>query len=143
MAYHPPASPGAAGMACKCPRCAQGDLYDGFLKLAERCPNCGLDYAKADSGDGPAVFLLFIVGFVTVAFMMILQFGIGAPQWLSLLLPILLGGVMIWLTIRPLKAYMIALQYANKAREGRLEDDAATDRRDQEADDFDDAGDRP
>ena len=123
MAWYPPISPLAAGLACKCPRCGQGKLFSGFLKVADTCPQCGLDYSTADSGDGPAVFLLFIVGFIGVVLLAILKFGLDAPEWVSLLVPLVVSGLVIWWTIRPLKAYMIALQYANKAREGRLEDD--------------------
>jgi uncharacterized protein (DUF983 family) len=38
----------------KCPRCGQGKLFDGFLKLAPRCNVCGLDFSFADTADGPA-----------------------------------------------------------------------------------------
>ncbi|MEM8770197.1 MAG: DUF983 domain-containing protein [Pseudomonadota bacterium] len=123
MAHHyPPVSPYAAGLGAKCPRCGQGALFDGFLRLRGSCAVCGLDYAKADAGDGPAVFVIFIVGFVAVAFAFIAQFVWYAPMWLSLFLS---SGVAVGLTLillRPLKATMIALQYANKAAEGRLEE---------------------
>jgi len=112
-------------MACKCPRCGQGNLYDGFLKVAEGCPRCGLDYSRADSGDGPAIFLLFIVGFIAVLVLVLLRFGFDAPAWVALLASFIVGGLTIWMSIRPLKAYMISLQYANKAREGQLEEEGS------------------
>src|SRR3979490_373595 len=46
------------GLACKCPRCGKGKLYQGFLTLRPACENCGLDYAFIDSGDGPGVLLI-------------------------------------------------------------------------------------
>ncbi|GGC96332.1 DUF983 domain-containing protein [Aquisalinus flavus] len=112
-------------MACKCPRCGQGRLYDGFLKVAERCPRCGLDYSRADSGDGPAIFLLFIVGFIAVLVLVVLRFGLGAPAWAALLASLVSCVVATWISIRPLKAYMVALQYANKAREGHLNEEGS------------------
>ena len=64
---HNPQRPAfAAGLACRCPRCGQGPLYSGFLSVAERCDVCRLDLQKADSGDGPAVFIIFILGFLVV-----------------------------------------------------------------------------
>ena len=42
------------GLACRCPRCGKGKLYDGFLTLRPGCEACGLDYAFIDAGDGPA-----------------------------------------------------------------------------------------
>ena len=109
-------------MGGKCPRCGQGPLYEGFLKLRPSCEACGLDYAKADSGDGPAVFVIFIVGFVAVALAFVARFVWGAPMGVALLLS---GGftvVAILALLRPLKATLIALQYSNKAAEGRLEE---------------------
>ena len=47
-----------AGLRCRCPRCGKGKLFAGFLTLRPRCEVCGLDYGFADSGDGPAVFIM-------------------------------------------------------------------------------------
>ena len=46
-------SPFAAGLACRCPRCGEGQLFSGFLKVAPVCESCGLDLKFSDSGDGP------------------------------------------------------------------------------------------
>lgn len=122
MAYYPPVSPYAAGLGCKCPRCGQGALFKGYLALRERCEACGLDFAKADPGDGPAVFVIFIVGFIAVALAFILRFVLFAPIAVAFLIS---GGVAIALIlgmIRPLKATLIALQYQHKAAEGRIEE---------------------
>jgi uncharacterized protein (DUF983 family) len=122
MAHYPPISPYAAGFGGKCPRCGQGPLFEGFLKLRGSCEACGLDYAKADSGDGPAVFVIFIVGFLAVALAFIVRFVWYAPMGVALLVSVGFAVVSILLLLRPLKATMIALQYAHKAAEGRLEE---------------------
>ena len=122
MTCHPPVSPYTAGLAGKCPRCGQGALFRSFLALQPRCPVCGLDYSKADSGDGPAVFVMFIVGFVAVAVAFIARFVFFAPTLGAFAIA---GGVAIILTLallRPFKATLIALQYRHKAEEGRLEE---------------------
>lgn len=111
-------------MGCKCPRCGRGKLYSSYLKVADHCRICELDYSTADAGDGPAVFLIFIVGFLAVILLMILNFGFNAPAWLTLLITLGFSTWLIWVSLPPLKAYMIALQYANKAREGKLDDDS-------------------
>lgn len=122
MTSYPLISPYAAGLGGKCPRCGQGALFEGFLGLRAKCDVCGLDYAKADAGDGPAVFVIFFVGFAAVAVAFIARYALQAPMWLAFLIS---AGLAIGLTLallRPLKATLIALQYANKAAEGRLED---------------------
>ena len=57
-------NPLLSGLAGRCPNCGDGDLFDGFLKVAARCEACGHDLARADSGDGPAVFVILIAGFL-------------------------------------------------------------------------------
>lgn len=101
------------GWACKCPRCKQGDLYSSALTMSVRdqCPVCGLDLAANDSADGPAVFLIFILGFALVPLALILDAFFTIPLWVHALL---WSAVAIGLTLgmlRPVKAYIIALQY--------------------------------
>src|SRR5207302_2308863 len=67
-------SPIAAGLACRCPRCGKGKLFQGFLDLRPRCDECGLDYSFADSGDGPAVFVILLAGFIVVFAALIVEF---------------------------------------------------------------------
>ncbi|MEE8500349.1 MAG: DUF983 domain-containing protein [Kiloniellales bacterium] len=123
-AYQPRRSPLRAGLACKCPRCGQGPLYDGFLSVAERCAVCGLDLQKADSGDGPAVFIIFILGFLVVPLALIFEAKVAPPMWLHMAIwpPLILGGALGLL--RPMKGLIIALQFRNKASEsGTIEYD--------------------
>ena len=108
------------GLACRCPRCGKGRLFQGFLSLAPSCTSCGLDYAFADAGDGPAVFVIFIAGFIVMGAILALQILYQPPYWL---LALLLGPLVLITTIgplRPMKGLLIALQYHHQAAEGRL-----------------------
>ena len=101
------------GWACKCPRCRQGDIYASSLTMTVRdvCPVCGLDLAANDSADGPAVFLIFILGFALVPLALILDAFFAIPLWVH---AVLWTAIAIGLTLgllRPVKAYIIALQY--------------------------------
>ena len=60
----PPVPPLRAGLGCRCPRCGRGRLYNGLLTVVDRCAVCGLDLSPHDSGDGPAVFVILILGAV-------------------------------------------------------------------------------
>jgi uncharacterized protein (DUF983 family) len=108
------------GLACKCPRCGKGKLYQGFLNLRPRCEACGLDYAFIDSGDGPAVFIIMIAGAVVVGAALIVEIKYQPPFWLhaALWLPLILATTL--LPLRSMKALLIALQFHHKAAEGRL-----------------------
>jgi uncharacterized protein (DUF983 family) len=109
-----------AGLSCSCPRCGRGKLFQGFLRLRQRCEVCELDYAFADSGDGPAVFIMFFAGAIVVGAALITEvlyhppYWVHAVLWLPLILLLTLGP------LRPMKGLMIALQYHHKAAESRF-----------------------
>jgi uncharacterized protein (DUF983 family) len=109
------------GLACRCPRCGRGKLYAGFLKPAEKCDACGLDYAFMDSGDGPAVFIIMIAGAIVVGAALIVEIKYQPPFWVhaALWLPLTLA-VTLW-PLRAAKSLLIALQFHHKAAEGRLQ----------------------
>jgi uncharacterized protein (DUF983 family) len=117
----PPVSPLLAGLMCRCPRCGRGRLFHGFLQIAPRCEACGLDYDFIDSGDGPAVFVIFLAGFVVVGAALIVEMLYQPPFWVHAAL----WGPLILITtlgpLRPMKGLMIALQFHHKAAEGTLE----------------------
>ena len=108
------------GLACKCPRCGEGKLYAGFLTLRPRCEACGLDYAFIDAGDGPAVFIIMIAGFIVVGSALIVEIKYQPPFWVHAALwgPLILAITL--LPLRSMKALLIALQYHHKAAEGQL-----------------------
>jgi uncharacterized protein (DUF983 family) len=108
------------GLAGRCPRCGQGALFAGFLKVAPRCESCGLDFAFADSADGPAFFVMSLAGFIVVCAALVVEVLYQPPYWLHALLWIPLILVATLLPLRPAKGLMLALQYHHKAEEGRL-----------------------
>ena len=120
---HPAISPVKAALACRCPRCGNGPLFTQLLTLREKCASCGLDYKFIDTGDGPAVFAIFILGFLMLGGALIAHFSYGMPLWLvytsfAVLTPLVAIGL-----LRYLKAILIALQYKHRAEEGRLAKD--------------------
>jgi uncharacterized protein (DUF983 family) len=116
-------SPYLAGLRGRCPRCGQGKLFAGFLSLARRCQRCGLDFASADSGDGPAVFVILIAGAVVLGSAVVVEalyrppYWLHAALWLPLLLAVTLG------LLRPLKGLLVAMQFHHKAGERRIDED--------------------
>jgi uncharacterized protein (DUF983 family) len=112
--------PIAKGLRCRCPRCGQGRLFQGFLNLRPRCESCGLDYGFADAGDGPAVFVIFFAGFVVVFSALLVEVLYQPPFWLHALLWLPLILITTLLPLRPMKGLLIALQYHHRAAEGRI-----------------------
>ena len=109
------------GLKGCCPRCGEGRLFTGFLSLPPACAVCGLDYAFADSGDGPAVFIMMIAGFIIVGMALVVEVKYQPPYWVHAVLWIPLGLSLTLGLLRPLKGWLIGQQYRHKASEGRLE----------------------
>jgi uncharacterized protein (DUF983 family) len=110
----------AAGLAGRCPACGRGKLFSGYLTLAPRCTVCGLDYSFADSGDGPAVFVILVTGFIVVGAALFVEMAYTPPYWLHALLWGPLAILLPLLLLRSFKGVLIALQYKHKAQEGQL-----------------------
>jgi uncharacterized protein (DUF983 family) len=107
-------SPFQAGLLCRCPRCGQGRLFDGVLTVRERCESCGIDLRAHDVGDGAAVFVILILGFIVVGLALLLEARAEPPLWVHAVIwpVVVLGGTIAML--RPLKATLLALQYRHR-----------------------------
>jgi uncharacterized protein (DUF983 family) len=109
-----------AGLTCRCPRCGRGKLFQGFLDLRPRCESCGLDYGFADAGDGPAVFIILIAGFIVVGAALVTEAVYHPPYWVHAALWLPLIFILTLGPLRPAKGLMIALQFYHKAEEKRF-----------------------
>lgn len=122
MAYTPSRrSPIADGLAGRCPRCGQGRMFQGFLNVAPRCTACDLDMSFADAADGPAVFVTLFAGAIVAGVALWVEFTYEPVWWVHALIQIPLILLVCLPMLRALKGILIALQYATKAEEGRLE----------------------
>ena len=107
----------------RCPRCGQGKLFKGYLSLQPGCTACGLDYGVIDAGDGPAAFVILLIGFIVVGLALFVEVSYGPPLWLHLILCLPLTLILCLPLLRVLKGLMIGLQFQNRAAEGRLHAD--------------------
>jgi uncharacterized protein (DUF983 family) len=111
-----------AALLGRCPRCGRGPLFRGFLTVAASCGACGLDYSRFEAGDGPAVFVILIVGAIVAGGALLTEVWYQPPYWVH---AVIWGPAVVILSLgllRPLKAGMIALQYKHRAGQGRLAD---------------------
>ncbi len=114
-----PAAPSLISVAlrCRCPRCGDGNLYRGLLTVRETCPVCGLDLRESDTGDGPAVLVMFFLCIVIIGAAIGVEIRFAPPLWVHAVLwpPITLGLAL--LIMRPAKAAMVALQFRTRSSE--------------------------
>lgn len=113
------ANPLLWGALGRCPNCGEGWLFEGFLKVSPRCGACGFDLAAADSGDGPAVFVILIAGFIVAFGALVTMVAYRAPVWLTLLIWLPMTLVICLALVRPMKGLMLAAQFMNKASQAR------------------------
>jgi uncharacterized protein (DUF983 family) len=106
-------------LAGDCPRCGAHTLFDGWVRFAKRCRGCGLDFDSFNVGDGPAAFLIFIVGTIVVVSALVVDGAFSPPWWVHLVwIPVTaaltIGG------LRISKAWLLAQEYRHRASEGRI-----------------------
>lgn len=118
---YPPASVYRDGLSGRCPRCSKGHMFDGLLAVAPKCEVCGLDFSFADTGDGPAIFVMTIAGFIIVGLGLYIEVAYQPPYWVHVAIFLPLSAIVCIGLLRPTKGLLIALQYFNKAEEGRRE----------------------
>ena len=116
-------SPAQVALGGVCPRCGNRTLFAGLATFAPRCRACGLDYGGFIVGDGPAAFLILIVGGLIVGLAIALELSAEPPFWVHFLLWLPLATVAVIFSLRVAKALLLALEYRHRAREGRIERD--------------------
>ena len=109
-----------AGVKGRCPRCGKGRLFSGYVTVAPSCTVCGLDYSFADAGDGPAVFVSLIGGFIVLGVALAVEIAYEPPMWVHVAIFMPLTLIVCLGLLRPFKGLLIGLQYRNKAGPGRL-----------------------
>lgn len=109
-----------SGLQGACPRCGARTLFRSWIAFAERCPACGLRFADFNVGDGPAAFLTLGIGALVTVLAIWLELAAAPPWWVHALLwpPLTLAGVVA--ALRLAKGWLLALEYRNAAREGRV-----------------------
>ena len=111
------------GLKLRCARCGEGKLFRAYLKFNDECPACGQDFSVADTADGPAFFVGFLVMILFAPFYFILPM-------LPLPLPLMIGSWIVLLSMMiglalfllpPFKAVLFNLQVRNRAEEAKWE----------------------
>lgn len=116
-------SPAQVALRGACPRCGNRTLFAGIVGFAPKCRACGLDFAGFNVGDGPAAFLIFIVGGIVIALATALELTAEPPFWVHFLLWLPLTVALTVGLLRLAKGVLLALEYRHQAREAKLRRD--------------------
>ena len=103
----------------RCPSCGQGDLFQGYLKVANVCSVCHLDLSGEDAGDGAQAFVIFFGAAVGAAIALSLDLTVMPPIWVSTALALVGATVTVIGLLRSFKGALICLQYHMQAGDGQ------------------------
>jgi uncharacterized protein (DUF983 family) len=95
-------------------------MFAGPIKFAETCAKCGFDFTRFNVGDGPVVFLTLGIGALVTILAVSVELAFEPGILIHALLWIPLTGVLVLGGLRFTKGLLLALEYKNRAREGRL-----------------------
>ena len=92
-------------------------MFRSWLTVTDRCERCGLDYRFAAPDDGPAFFSLCIICLPLIAAVVWLQVAFSPPWWVHLVTSVPFMALGTLLPLRPIKGWLVASQYVNRAQE--------------------------
>jgi uncharacterized protein (DUF983 family) len=101
------------GFRCRCPRCGEGKLFRAFLKTANNCSVCGLDFTPHRADDLPA-YLIVIVGHIVVPIALWIETNYSPAVWLQLSTYLPLTFIMSLALLQPVKGTVVGMQWALK-----------------------------
>jgi uncharacterized protein (DUF983 family) len=111
------------GLKGLCPRCGAKTLFEGLASFAPKCRACQLDLGTFNVGDGPAAFLTLIVGALVTGLAIALELSVQPPFWVHILLWVPITAIAVIGTLRIAKGMLLAAEYRNSAREGRVREE--------------------
>ena len=79
-----------------CPACGKGQLFSGYLKLNETCPECGETFSHERAADGPAWLTVLVLGPIFAPLIFVTSLKAPLPIWVTFPM---LGGAMFATTL--------------------------------------------
>jgi uncharacterized protein (DUF983 family) len=100
------------GFRGRCPRCGEGKLFRAFLKVADNCSECGLDFTPHRADDLPAYLVIVIVGHIVVPLALMIETNFSPPVALQLAIYLPLTLLLSLLLLQPVKGAVVGFQWA-------------------------------
>ena len=100
------------GFAGRCPRCGQGKLFRAFLKVADHCTVCALDFTPHRADDLPAYLVIVVVGHIVVPMALFIETNYSPPVALQLAIYLPFTFVASLALLQPVKGAVVGMQWA-------------------------------
>ena len=97
-------------------------MFAGWIAFARTCANCDFDFTRFNVGDGPVVFLTLGIGALVTILAVTVELSFEPGILIHALLWIPLTAALVIVCLRFAKGLLLALEYRNRASEGRLKE---------------------
>jgi uncharacterized protein (DUF983 family) len=99
----------ARGLRCRCPICGEGNVFNGFLRVAERCGACSAPLGRVRADDAPPYFTIFLVGHIVIPLMLWAERLWAPDMWVLAAIFLPLSAALSVGLIRPVKGATVGL----------------------------------
>lgn len=100
------------GARLKCPACAEGAMFSGYLKVAHTCPACGEELHHQRADDAPPYVVITIVAHIVVGALLWAEVAYQPPVWLHMAIWLPLTVILSLALLPPVKGALVGLQWA-------------------------------
>ncbi|PRY79653.1 uncharacterized protein (DUF983 family) [Yoonia maritima] len=102
------------GLRRRCPKCGEGHMFDGYLKVVDNCPVCEEDLSQHRADDGPAYLTILLVAHI-LGFAIHLMWNLWQPEPIVMATTLTIGAVALSLFLLPrLKGMIVAIQWSRR-----------------------------
>lgn len=102
------------GTKGRCPACGTGRLFQGYLKVADQCAECGTELHHQRADDGPAYLTILLVSHLGAP-ILLASYIAWRPSAMTMIVTFGLGAILLSLLLLPrIKGAMIGLQWARR-----------------------------
>lgn len=95
----------------RCPKCGEGRMFKGYLKVADTCANCGQELFHHRADDFPAYIVVSIVGHLMLSGAFWLEYLFKPDMWVHMVVLLPTGMLMTLGLLQPVKGTIVALQW--------------------------------
>src|SRR5215813_13223074 len=111
----------ARALRLRCPRCGNSRLYEGWFRMRERCPACGLRYEREQGFFVGAIYVNYaITAVLGLGSVILLDSVIGLALWqqLAIAIPIMLVAPLVF--FRHARSLWLGIGYLASSLDERL-----------------------
>ncbi len=89
-------------------------MFAGYVRVAERCSACALDFSGHRADDAPPYLTIFIVGHLAIPLALASKQVFDPPMWMQFATWLPIMAISAWFLLPASKGAMVGLQWVNR-----------------------------